>query len=47
MAKWPGPGGSFAAIRKVPFYISQWKQFSKEIERVVEELSHLEQELRI
>ena len=34
------------AIRKVPFYISQWKQFSKEIERVAEELSHLEQELR-
>ena len=34
------------AIRKVPFYISQWKQFSKDIERVAEELSHLEQELR-
>jgi RNA polymerase primary sigma factor len=34
------------AIRKVPFYISQWKQFSKEIERCAEELSHLEQELR-
>src|SRR5213080_2209195 len=32
-------------IRKVPFYISQWKQFSKEIERVVEELSHLEADL--
>ena len=34
------------AIRKVPFYLSQWKQFSKEIERVVEELSHLEADLR-
>ena len=34
------------AIRKVPFYISQWKQFGKEIERAAEELSHLEQELR-
>ena len=34
------------AIRKVPFYLSQWKQFAKEIERVVEELSHLDQELR-
>ncbi|MBV9399130.1 MAG: RNA polymerase sigma factor RpoD [Bryobacterales bacterium] len=34
------------AIRKVPFYISQWKQFSKEIERIAEEMSHLEQELR-
>src|SRR4029079_7120878 len=28
------------AIRKIPFYPSQWKQFAKEIERVVEELSH-------
>ncbi|PYT12411.1 MAG: RNA polymerase sigma factor RpoD [Acidobacteria bacterium] len=34
------------AIRKIPFYTSQWKQFAKEIERVVEELSHLDQELR-
>jgi RNA polymerase primary sigma factor len=34
------------AIRKIPFYLSQWKQFSKEIERVVEEMSHLEQDLR-
>jgi RNA polymerase primary sigma factor len=34
------------AIRKVPFYLQQWKQFTKEIERVGEELSHLEQELR-
>ncbi len=34
------------SIRKVPFYLSQWKQFSKEIERVVEELSHLDQDLR-
>src|ERR1700722_20151184 len=34
------------AIRAVPFYISQWKQFSKEIERAAEDLSHLEQELR-
>jgi RNA polymerase primary sigma factor len=34
------------AIRKVPFYLSQWKQFGKEIERVVEELSHLDQDLR-
>jgi RNA polymerase primary sigma factor len=33
-------------IRKIPFYLQQWKQFSKEIERVVEELSHLEAELR-
>jgi RNA polymerase primary sigma factor len=34
------------AIRKIPFYLSQWKQFSKEIERVVEEISHFEQDLR-
>jgi RNA polymerase primary sigma factor len=34
------------AIRKIPFYGSQWKQFAKEIERVVEELSHFEQDLR-
>ncbi len=34
------------AIRKIPFYLSQWKQFGKEIDRVVEEISHLEMELR-
>ena len=34
------------AIRKVPFYRSQWKQFAKELERVVEELSHLDQDVR-
>ena len=34
------------AIRKIPFYLSQWKAFSKEIERVVEEISHLEADLR-
>src|SRR5579862_4639356 len=34
------------AIRKIPFYLSQWKQFSKELERVVEEISHFEQDLR-
>jgi RNA polymerase primary sigma factor len=34
------------SIRKIPFYISQWKQFAKEIERAAEELAHLEQELR-
>jgi RNA polymerase primary sigma factor len=34
------------AIRKVPFYLSQWKQFGKEIERVVEEILHLDGELR-
>jgi RNA polymerase primary sigma factor len=34
------------AIRKIPFYLSQWKQFSKELDRVVEEISHLEADLR-
>src|SRR6202021_90730 len=34
------------AIRNVPFYNSQWKAFGKEIERVVDEMSHLDQELR-
>jgi RNA polymerase primary sigma factor len=34
------------AIRKIPFYLSQWKQFSKEIERVVDEISHFDADLR-
>ena len=34
------------AIRGVPFYSSQWKMFAKEIERVVDELSHLDRDLR-
>ena len=34
------------AIRRIPYYASQWKQFAKEIERAVEELSHLEQEVK-
>jgi RNA polymerase primary sigma factor len=34
------------AIRRIPWLNSRWKQFSKEIERVVEELTHLDIELR-
>src|SRR5580700_2591049 len=34
------------AIRNVPFYNSQWKAFGKEIERVVDEMSHLDLDLR-
>jgi RNA polymerase primary sigma factor len=34
------------SIRKVPYYASQWKQFAREIERVVEELTHLEQDVK-
>jgi len=33
-------------IRRIPWLNSRWKQFSKEIERVVEELAHLDIELR-
>jgi RNA polymerase primary sigma factor len=33
------------AIRRVPFLLPKWKEFSKEIERAVEELTHLECEL--
>jgi len=32
------------AIRRVPFLLGKWKEFSKEIERAVEELTHLERE---
>ncbi|MGH9660265.1 MAG: sigma-70 family RNA polymerase sigma factor, partial [Bryobacteraceae bacterium] len=34
------------AIRRVPFIHNRWKQFTKEIERAVEELTHLEREHR-
>jgi RNA polymerase primary sigma factor len=34
------------AIRRIPFYNLKWKQFGKEIERAVEELSHLDAECR-
>src|SRR6185295_8795458 len=33
------------AIRRIPFLAHKWKEFSKEIERAVEELTHLEREL--
>ena len=32
------------AIRKIPFLLVKWKEFSKEIERAVEELTHLERQ---
>ncbi len=34
------------AIRKTPFLLRKWKDFSKEIEQAVEELGHLDRELR-
>jgi RNA polymerase primary sigma factor len=34
------------SIRKIPFLLPKWKEFSKEIERAVEELTHLERELQ-
>jgi RNA polymerase primary sigma factor len=33
-------------IRRIPFRISKWREFIKEIERAVEELSHLEREFK-
>ena len=34
------------AIRKIPFRLVKWKEFSKEVEGAVEELTHLERELQ-
>ena len=34
------------AIRKIPFLTMRWKQFGKELERVAEELQHLEHDVR-
>jgi anti-sigma28 factor (negative regulator of flagellin synthesis) len=34
------------AIRAIPFRPNKWKEFAKEIERAVEELSHLDNEAR-
>ena len=38
--------GTALAIRKIPFRLMTWKGFANEIERAVEDLMHLEQELR-
>jgi RNA polymerase primary sigma factor len=34
------------AIRKIPFQVTRWKHFGKELERVAEELAQLETELK-
>jgi RNA polymerase primary sigma factor len=34
------------AIRRIPFILTKWKEFAKEIERAVEELTHLDRELK-
>jgi RNA polymerase primary sigma factor len=34
------------AIRAIPWYPSKWKQFTREIEHVAEEIGHLEAEIR-
>ena len=34
------------SIRRIPFVRSRWEQFSKEIERAVDELNHLEREMK-
>jgi RNA polymerase primary sigma factor len=33
-------------IRALPWHMSRWKEFTKELERTVEELSHMDSELR-
>jgi len=38
--------GTSLAIRKIPFRLVQWKEFSAEIERAVEELTRFERELQ-
>jgi RNA polymerase primary sigma factor len=34
------------AIRRIPFQVGKWKEFSREIDAVVEELAHLESDLK-
>jgi len=34
------------SIRRIPFIHTKWKQFSKEIDRAVEELNHIEREVK-
>ena len=34
------------AIRRCPFRVSKWKEFSREIERAVDEISHLDAEIK-
>ena len=34
------------AIRRVPWVVTQWRDFTREIERAVEELNHLDRELK-
>jgi len=34
------------AIRRCPFKVNKWKEFSREIERAVEEISHLDSEIK-
>jgi RNA polymerase primary sigma factor len=34
------------AIRRVPFRLPKWKEFSREIERAVDEISHLDSEIK-
>ncbi len=34
------------AIRRVPFRVNRWKEFTREIERAVDEISHLDSEIK-
>ncbi len=38
--------GTSLAIRRIPFHLLKWKEFSKEIERAVDELSQLESDMK-
>jgi RNA polymerase primary sigma factor len=38
--------GTSLAVRKIPFLLTKWKEFAREIERAVEELSQLESEIK-
>ncbi len=34
------------AIRRIPFYLKKWKEFAREIELAVDDLAHLDREIR-
>jgi len=42
----PRQGGSIQSIRRCPFRTVKWKEFSREIERAVDEISHIDSEIK-
>ena len=42
----PGEGGDFPGDSPHPFRVNKWKDFSREIERAVEEINHLDSEIK-